>query len=292
MKKLICAMLALALILSVCVIPSFAEDVNLALDKTVEVEMETNNSGDNPDMGAGFWSSEFLTDGEWPAFLNNGEIPPLGWYSSSPDLEVDLTLELDLEDVYNISEIRLLPQKFIGGYTFPSSYEVSISADGKNYEVIGGETGAHKGEFLFSSYSGGNPYSDESYTTVNIPTFSAEGKQARYVMIHITEMGNDPGDGLHYSGLGELEVMGDPNPVVVETPVPEETEAPTEPAEEPTEAAEQPTEAPAENPTDAPDAPVATPAPEKKKGCGSFAAGTFAMVCLAGAALLIVRKKH
>ena len=63
MKKLICAMLALALILSVCVIPSFAEDVNLALDKTVEVEMETNNSGDNPDMGAGFWSSEFLTDG-------------------------------------------------------------------------------------------------------------------------------------------------------------------------------------------------------------------------------------
>ena len=29
-----------------------------------------------------------------------------------------------------------------------------------------------------------------------------------------------------------------------------------------------------------------------KKGCGSFAAGTLAVVCLAGAALAIVRKKH
>ncbi len=353
MKKLICAMLALALVLGLCVISSFAEDTNLALDKYVEVEMDIVNGSDNPDMAGGFWSSEFLTDGEWPAFTNNGVVP-LGWYSCSPDIDVDITLELDLDDVYNVSEIRLLPQKFIGGYTYPSTYEVSVSADGKTYEVIGGETGQHVGAYLFSSYTPSDPYRDECYVTCEAPVYTLSNKAVRYVLIHITQMGNDPGDGLHYSGFGEIEVYGDPNPVQKETPTPEVTEAPTEaptevptevpteapvenpteeatePAEQPTEAVEEPTEAPEEptaepateapeeptkapeEPTQAPEEPTAEPdeeptkAPEEatsepaekptekpaKKGCGSFAAGTFAMVCLAGAALLIVRKKH
>lgn len=343
MKKLICAMLALALILGVCVIPAFADDENLALDKLVEVEMEINNPNEMADMGNGYWSVDFLTDGEWPAFLNEGVVP-LGWYSCSPVTEVDITLVLDLEDVYSLNEVKLLPQKFIGGYTFPSTYEVSISADGNNYEVIGGETGAHKGEFLFTSYSAANAYSEEGYTDVNIPTFAANGKAARYVMIHITEMGNDPGDGLHYSGIGEIEVTGSkaaapeteaptevPTEVPTETPTEAATEAPvenpteeaTEPAEQPTEAPEEPTAEPAtdapeeptkapEEPTQAPEEPTAEPveeptkAPEEataepaekptekpaKKGCGSFAAGTLAVICLAGAALAIVRKKH
>ena len=347
MKKLICAFLALALVLGLCVIPSFAENENLALGKDVVVDMEIQTAGDVPDMG-NFWSSTFLTDGLWPAFLGSGT-PELGWYSSSQQQDnVEITLELDLEDVYKIDEIKVLPQKFLGGMTFPSEYEVSISADGKNYESIG--TDSHSGEFIFTSYNPGDPFKDECYTEINIPTFSAGGKAARYVLLHITKMGADPGDGLYYSGIGELEVYGDPNPVQKETPVPEVTEAPTdapteaateapvenpteeatEPAEQPTEAAEEPTEAPEEptaepateapeeptqapeEPTQAPEEPTAEPveeptkAPEEataepaekptekpaKKGCGSFATGTLAVVCLAGAALIIVRKKH
>ena len=193
MKKLICAFLALALVLGLCVIPSFAENENLALGKDVVVDMEIQTAGDVPDMG-NFWSSTFLTDGLWPAFLGSGT-PELGWYSSSQQQDnVEITLELDLEDVYKIDEIKVLPQKFLGGMTFPSEYEVSISADGKNYESIG--TDSHSGEFIFTSYNPGDPFKDECYTEINIPTFSAGGKAARYVLLHITKMGADPGDGL------------------------------------------------------------------------------------------------
>ena len=67
--------------------------------------------------------------------------------------------------------------------------------------------------------------------------------------------------------------------------------------EEPTQAPEEPTAEPVEEPTKAPEEATAEPAEKPtekpaKKGCGSFAAGTLAVVCLAGAALAIVRKKH
>ena len=333
MKKLICAMLALALVLSLCVISSYADNTNLALHKYVEVDMDIVNSNDNPDMGSGFWSVDFLTDGNWPAFTNSGSVD-LGWYACSPDIDVDITLVLDLENVYHVSEIHLLPQKFIGGYTYPSTYEVAVSEDGKDYEVVGGETGAHVSEYLFSSYTPSDPYREECYVSCEAPVYAVNNKAVRFVRVHITQMGNDPGDGLRYSGFGEIEVMGDPNPVVKETPVPEVTEAPTEAAtevveeptgeavetEEPTEGAEEPTEGAedptegaedptegaeetdeqpteaAEEPTNAPeepnDAPDPSAKPAGKKGCGSFAAGAFALVCAAGAAMLVLKKKQ
>ncbi|MBR5059898.1 MAG: discoidin domain-containing protein [Clostridia bacterium] len=216
MKKLIS--LVIAIVMVVCLgagLSAFAADAkNVALNDGVSAEVWFDSAnGVNPDMDLGFWSVDFLFDGETPLF--KGGTPPLGWYATASSADFELFLEITLDKVYEITELKLYPQGFMGGFTFPVAYTVQISEDGTNWTKVGEETDAG-GKYLYSTCTeqnvNGNP---DDWGEPTVFTYACSSQKAKYVQLLVTK-GCNPGDGNFYAGLGEFEVWATE---VSETPV-------------------------------------------------------------------------
>ena len=216
MKKLLSIIIAAAVIVCMCAgLSAFAaEPKNVALNEGVSVEAWFDGEGGgDPNMGMGFWSVDYVVDGEMPRF-DGATVVPLGWYASATAESVNLYIEITLDDVYPISEMKIYPQGFMGGYTYPAAYQVLISEDDSNWTKIGEETDAG-GKFLFANYNAENTTKPDEWGDTPVFTYSGNGQKAKYVGLAITKLVN-PGDGNYYAGIGEIEVYAAEEP---ETPI-------------------------------------------------------------------------
>ena len=145
---------------------------------------------------------------------------PLGWYVGTPKRETSVYAMIDLEGLYDVSAIRIIPMNFLKGANMPSDYEIMISENGSDWVTVASEAGI-----------------SERQTPILDPFTYAVNQKAAYVMFHITKASTVT-DGTFYSGIDEVEVFGVEIP---KTPKPTEqaTEAPA-------------TDVPADNKTDKP----------------------------------------
>ena len=132
--------------------------------------------------GSPYWSEGYLTDGtKWKFSDGTVKNPvPLGWYVQDP---ADNMIYIDLEDVYDLTEIKLYPMGFAYG-TFPNTFTVYTSLDMAAWDVVGGESG------LTGNFDSAAPF---SYTTAN---------RARYICV-VVNTGNNG-----QVSLGEIEAYG------------------------------------------------------------------------------------
>ena len=207
MKKFLSVIIVIAMVICLGAgLSAFAADAkNVALNDGVSAEVWFDSAnGVNPDMGAGFWSVDFLFDGEAPRFNGTGT-PPLGWYAAASTADVELFLEITLDKVYEITELKLYPQGFMGGYTFPVAYTVQISEDGTNWTKVGEETDAG-GKFLYAGYNTDTVTKTDEWGEDPVFTYACSSQKAKYVQLFVTKVSN-PGDGQFYAGLGEFEIF-------------------------------------------------------------------------------------
>lgn len=237
MKKVIAAILTAALVLSFGALSFNAENAasanvtNVALEK--EVEAICDKEGDVAALDSVFFKTEYLTDGEAPPFDNVEYADPnthICWYGGSKEPETDITLIVDLDGVFDLTCVRLIPTPFLNGQNMPSDYEVGVSMDGDNWTIIGSEQGL-----------------TDVHTVHADPFEYPTTERAAYVMVHITKASCVADPNYHYSGIAEIEAMG------VEVP---KTPKPTK------EATPEPTQAATEQAPEATDAPAVTDAPK------------------------------
>ena len=157
---------------------------NVALNKPVYSTIST-----VPEGGAcfnsnnEFWNINYINDGSATLFVNTVE--PLGWYASSATPDVESTVTIDLQGQYDVTRVNLLAMGF-NNAAFPNTYRVLASADGVNWQDIGGEEGIAANFFD------------------KIATYATD-VTARYIRIYITKF--NPVD-VYYAGVGEVEVFG------------------------------------------------------------------------------------
>lgn len=171
------------------VAPVFAESAgmteaiksNVALGKKVI-------ASDSYEAPEGIWSDVFLTDGKIEKYGEGDS--HLGW-STLPTTnrkqvsEVDLTLDLDGN--YSVDAVALAPTKH-DYKTFPMSYEIQLSADGKSWTTVAKVT-------------------DHTATPeTQVHTFKAT--VCAFIRIHITKNSPVMNSGSYLSQLGEIEVNG------------------------------------------------------------------------------------
>ena len=187
MKKIISILLALAFVLALCTIPSFAAKTNIALEKDVET-WDAGGANDNFNMPDWF-QKENLVDGRLDAFDGNTSnlAQSLAWYTAGNTRDVDITATVDLDGTFNIGEVKLFPTKFLDGYPTPSTFTVEISEDGSEWTEIGGET-----ELPYNTYT--EPF-----------IYDGQGKAASYIRVHIFKE-SEVFDSNYFGGFGELEV--------------------------------------------------------------------------------------
>ncbi len=206
------------------VIPENA--VNVALEKEIEVSFDDDYNGT---LFENTWFTvNNITDGI-VSDVPLSDIPtdmPLGWYVGTPKRETSVYAMIDLEGLYDVSAIRIIPMNFLKGANMPSDYEIMISENGSDWVTVASETGI-----------------SERQTPILDPFTYAVNQKAAYVMFHITKASTVT-DGTFYSGIDEVEVFG------VEIP---KTPKPTEQATEAPVATEAPaTDVPDDNKTDKP----------------------------------------
>ena len=237
MKKVIIAVLTAALVLSFGALSLGAEEAasanvtNVALEK--EVEAICDKEGDVAALDMVFFKTEYLTDGEAPPYDGAEYADPdthICWYGGSKEPETDITLIVDLDGVFDLTCVRLIPTPFLSGQNMPSDYEVGVSMDGENWTIIGSEQGI-----------------TDVHTVHADPFEYPTTERAAYVMVHITKASCVADTNYHYSGIAEIEAMG------VEVP---KTPKPTK------EATPEPTQAATEQAPEATDAPAVTDAPK------------------------------
>lgn len=219
MKKMFCFAVALMILVSIAVVPAMAEEENVALYKYVYCESDDPNT--NPSMeGLAFFSADYLTDGEAPVWDGVSQDTPLCWYGASATQDTHITITVDLENLYALKKIVLVPTSFLNGMNMPTDFKVLVSKDESDWVTVAevnGRTGATSENFIYEF----------------------EEEEARYIMVSITKMSPVKDDSFYYSGIAELEAYGD----LLSTPTAEPTEVPQEtPADETT---EEPSETPA-----------------------------------------------
>lgn len=220
MKKVIIAVLTAALVLSFGALSLGAEEAasanvtNVALEK--EVKAYCDKEGDVAALDSVFFKTEYLTDGEAPPFDNVEYADPdthICWYGGSKEPETDITLIVDLDGVFDLTCVRLIPTPFLNGQNMPSDYEVGVSMDGDNWTIIGSEQGL-----------------TDVHTVHADPFEYPTTERAAYVMVHITKASCVADPNYHYSGIAEIEAMGvevpkTPKPTKEATPEPTEAAA-------------------------------------------------------------------
>ncbi|NLN03282.1 MAG: discoidin domain-containing protein [Clostridiaceae bacterium] len=226
MKKIICFVAALMILASIAVVPAMAEEENVALYKYVYCESDDPNT--NPSMeGLAFFSADYLTDGEAPVWDGVSQDTPLCWYGASATQDTHITITVDLENLYALKKIVLVPTSFLNGMNMPTDFKVLVSKDESDWVTVGevtGRSGATSENFVYE--------------------FEEE---ARFIMVSITKMSSVKDDNFYYSGIAEIEAYGD----LLTTPSPEPTEEPQEtPAGEATEAPSETTPAATDDKSD------------------------------------------
>ena len=153
------------------------DDSNIAYGKRTVVSVTSGTP-----LGAPYWGDGYLTDGtKWRFSDGTVKNPvPLGWYVAEP---VDNMIYVDLEDVYDLTEIKLYPMGFAYG-TFPNVYTVYTSLDMATWDTVGGESG------LVGNFDSAAPF---VYSTTN---------RARYICV-VVNVGNNG-----YASMGEIEAYG------------------------------------------------------------------------------------
>ena len=132
--------------------------------------------------GTPYWSEGYLTDGtKWKFSDGTVKNPvPLGWYVQDP---ADNMIYIDLEDVYDLTSIKLYPMGFAYG-TFPNTYTIYTSLDMATWDVVAAETG------VVGAFDSASPF---DYDTTN---------RARYICVVINTGNNNQ------VSLGEIEAYG------------------------------------------------------------------------------------
>ena len=203
MKKFVTLFLLLALALVLCAVPAFAEggmahpdQTNIAFEAVVETwdEGGANSSIENPE----WFSAVNLTDGRLEEFDGDGTnlAQSLAWYTASLNRDTQIAARVELDTTFKIGEIYLYPTKFLSGTNTPTTFTVSISVDGEDWEeldsenwtTVGGETNLKD----FVNYT--EPF-----------VYNANGAEAGYIRIYITR-NSAISDSQYYGGFGEIEV--------------------------------------------------------------------------------------
>lgn len=161
----------------------YAQDgVNLAQNKKVTAK--------NSYEDGTYFSASYITDG---VNLPMSETTHAGWsvdpYSRiGRNDPVDVTV--DLEDVYSLNTVKIMPCVYNDGGLMPSDFEVLISEDGKDWKKV-------------ASVKDNKPGGADL-------TFTLDNFNGRYVRVHITKHNETPdvGTGGCLSQFGELEVYG------------------------------------------------------------------------------------
>ena len=196
MKKIISFLVAAVMVFSVfgmlhvtAPIKAAAESTNLALNKPV-TEILT-----NANAMATYWDVSYLTDGV--TVENTGRDAGTGqlegnhdsWYVAHEGAELEASAVIDLEAVYNICRVELLPGFHFNGEVFPEGYDIYVSEDNATWTLVYSETGRSPG----------------SATHAQVVEF--EKVSARYVKVTITKARDVVGDGAAvYAGIGDIEV--------------------------------------------------------------------------------------
>lgn len=259
MKKLIFAVIAIAVMISAVCAVSFAEEDPAAVPSlegrdnlALECEVTATNSFENNQ----YFSTVYLTDGvHVPLEVDQHAGWSIDPFSNIPrDEPVDI--EVDLLMVYLLDTVVIKPCLYNNGEKMPSSFTIDISEDGSNYTTVKEVTGL-------------------ALTAADDQIYTFEPVRGRYVRIAITEHSDKiDNTGSYLSEFSELEVYGEAI---------KPTEAPATP---------EPTPTPEPDPTEPPAAePTAEPGKPQKKGCGSVMTGCVSLVLIAAVATVIFRKK-
>ena len=190
MKKIISLVLAVALVLALCTIGSFAADTNVALNKPVET---SDTGGANDDFRMPEWfQKENLTDGiNIPFDGNTNNLnQSLAWYTAGVSRDVDITAIVDLQGTYTVSTIKLFPTQFLNGNATPSVFTVEVSTDKTNWTVVASVSLA------------------DGWASIDPFVYSNVGKDANYVKINITKESVTADASNYFGGFAELEVYG------------------------------------------------------------------------------------
>ena len=112
---------------------------NIALNKPVYSALSTVPAGGASfNSNNEFWNLNYINDGSATLFVGTAE--PLGWYAASATPDVECAVTIDLQGQYAVSRVNLLAMGF-NNAAFPNTYRVLASADGVNWQDIGGEEG-------------------------------------------------------------------------------------------------------------------------------------------------------
>ena len=198
MKKVISILLTIALVLSLGVVASFADEPvvttgaeereNIALERYVESWNETGTAStlEMPE----WFSIVNLVDGRLDEFdgdTSNLE-QSLAWYTANDTRDTEIAGVVELDKTYRIGEVKVFPSKFLNGMSMPTTFNVEISMDGDEWVKIGGE------EKLKDNVVYSDPF-----------IYDGNGQSANFVRILILKA-SAISDGKFYAGIGELEV--------------------------------------------------------------------------------------
>lgn len=180
------------------------EFTNVALGKPVDADSS---------MESGYFAAQNLTDGKVDAFEGDTNVS-LGWLTSpedefTSDKYAPISVVIDLGEMYELQKVVLWPMLFGDGYSFPTSYTISVSNNGTDWTPVADDWAI-------------NQFTEEFDTTPL--EYDISGNSGRYVLFFVEEAGNfkHAGDVLWQSGIGEMEVYG-------RLPAEETTSAETEP---------------------------------------------------------------
>ncbi|MBO4327485.1 MAG: discoidin domain-containing protein [Clostridia bacterium] len=160
------------------------DDTDIALDKPVYIDLISGVRN-----GSGYWLDEYVNDGYNP--VHNPAVVadpvPLGFYPVGTT--VHAKIYIDLQGVYDLSEIDIHPQGF-QNVTFPSAYDLYTSLDGVNWDLITSVEGRS------GDIDSANPF---VFETTN---------RARYILFEIKEGVALDDSGYKYASVGEIEAYG------------------------------------------------------------------------------------
>ncbi len=143
---------------------------------------------------ATYYHVNYLNDGSWLT-VENGNTK-LGWSSSPDDDSLPCTIDMTLDQVYELKKIVLKPMKWSEGNGFPKAYALQLSMDGETWTTVASDSDVSAGA--------------ASNTAVQPKVYQIEPTQARFFRMEITEHSalEDGGTRKPYSQIGEIELLG------------------------------------------------------------------------------------
>ena len=141
-------------------------------------------------------SSEYVDEGWGAANINDGVIGT-NWTTDPRDLDpvdAEAWIQLDMQADFGLWRVVLFP-----GGNFPSDFQIQISQDGKNFEMVAEQTGVNQ---------------PVTPVVIDLP----EDTKGRYVRLYVTKRGSlkDPFLESYPAQLSEIAVFGSVSEVTME----------------------------------------------------------------------------